>query len=442
LVKSRLADIKAAPASEAATPAESFEFNAYQQRFYLLEKLQRGNYSNYNVSICFDIDNTFPKAAFATALEQLLTAIPGFSQTIQWRNGKLGFGEARTTIVAVEELGISTQVDIKQELDKLFGKKFNLETGPSCYLTFIQHSDCQYLVLNTPHLLLDGKGLDNLLRALNDKAYVNLTKTTYFPKTLATHISPESREFWKKLLTNTSATSLADIAPYHSQTSDAVTEAGRHATHNSGGGRATAIIGSAEFQAIRRACEKWRTTSFALLYGFLNFHLYRTTGERRLCIGTTLLNRSETTRDMINCLVNNIPLIVELQDDDLFAVLDNSRKALSEAMLHAQVPYDIIASDSNRSGKPLYKILFMLQNQNKGYQLSMDDKTWSESAISYSPLYADLSINIIPQANQLLLDITYDRTQYSDESVRHFIDAYVASVSSCLSELEKEAYVG
>jgi hypothetical protein len=145
---------------------------------------------------------------------------------------------------------------------------------------------------------------------------------------------------------------------------------------------------------------------------------------------------------MINCLVNNIPLIVELQDDDLFAVLDNSRKALSEAMLHAQVPYDIIASDSNRSGKPLYKILFMLQNQNKGYQLSMDDKTWSESAISYSPLYADLSINIIPQANQLLLDITYDRTQYSDESVRHFIDAYVASVSSCLSELEKEAYVG
>lgn len=449
LLSRLLKNKKPAQASQTSTTpithapvAEPFAFNIYQQRFYLLEKLQRGDYSNYNVSICFDIDDDFPKNHFTQTLQQLLSAIPGFSHKIQWRDGKPALGDLRTTIVAAEDLDISVQTDIKQTLDALFGRKFNLESGASCYVSFLHHGDCKYLVINTPHLLLDGKGLDNLLKAISDQAkgetQAGKLDERYIPRNIDTPIAPQNRDYWKALLRNTSATCL----PYNMNATQNVSAAQNISAKQANCGRFSTTIANTQCQAIKRACEKWRTTSFALLYGFLNFHLYKVTGERKLCTGTTLLNRTEATRDMISCFVNNIPVVVEVQDGELFSFLDATRRALNEGIAHSQVPYDVIASDSNRSGQPLYKILFMLQNQNKGYELKLDAKRWYESTISYSPLYADLSINIVPQGSELYLDVTYDQGKYDHALISQFIEGYVANVSSCLSELEKEAYVG
>jgi phthiocerol/phenolphthiocerol synthesis type-I polyketide synthase E len=401
------------------------DFNPYQKRFYLLEKLQRGIYSNYNVCICISIDEAFPKVVFSNELKNIISSIPAFAQRITWENDELYLAAPRDEILKIENIQLSDDINIQQELDNIFGRKFKLENGPICHLDFISHKKCEYLIINAPHLLLDGKGIENLLNAFNDKNTVNGTlRQDYLPKATELSLSQKSLDFWKKTLEHTHPTTLKV-----------------YSGEGVGRGNVRATIGAADCQTIKNNCEKLRTTPFVILYAVFNFYLSGVTGEKRLCTGTTLLNRDDATTNMIGCFVNNIPVVVDASEKHFSSILGATKKALAESLSHAQVPYDLIASQNNRSGAPLYNILFMLQNQTKAYELKFDGKIYYESAVAYSPLYGDLSINIVPIQKEFLLDVTYDKSKYSHVFITKFIEDYISRISSCLHKLENEAYV-
>lgn len=399
--------------------------NAFQSRFYLLEKLQRGNFSNYNVAICLDIDDEFDRPSFLMAVEKVLREVPIFRRQAVWSVTGLSLGDDRKTIVECDEINIDPDFPIREQYDRIFGRRFNIETGGSCRLSYVQRGEERQVVVSIPHLMVDGKGMDNLLKAVGDQmSSQKVVSPAYHAPVSDLSVTDRNRKFWIDYLAGFHATAL----PY---------------TGGCGPRGKTAISGEECFRidsilyaGLRAACSRWHVTPYVLMYSVFNLHLAQVCGTGRVCTGTTLVNRNADTVDMIGCFINNIPVAVDMSGIQGIAdAVDITRRRLASGIENSHVPFDVIVSDCGRGGTELYRILFMFQNQNRGYSLSVDGRLYQESAVRYAPLYGDICVNVVPVDKEAWISVTYDTSLYSPSYIREFCNSYLNLIDSYIGEL-------
>lgn len=425
LIKERLAPTTtvAETSTKALVVAEGL--NPFQSRFYLLEKLQRGGFSHYNVALCLQIDDEFPKAGFVEALEIILSSMPQFSQQVKWSQQGLALSVPRTRILQTAELEVEDSQELAAALKPVFGHRFRLEKGCTAELTYARQGEQEYCVLNLPHLLIDGTGIDNLLQQAGlllsggkkvGKQFMSLE--------MGLQIDPQSREYWKAAINDYSATELVDSDKLQSGSKDQQC------------GEQKYRMNTQVFDQIRQVCRIHQTSPFVLLYAVFNYYLASVSGDKRICTGTTLANRDEALQSSIGCYINNIVVPVDCEQANMNTVLTRTKEALQQGMLHANVPLDMVVSDSKRGGRPLYNILFMFQNQNCDYSLSVGDKIYHEADFTYNPLYCDLCVNITPVKGEADVSLTYNTSKYRGDYIDGVFVGFLATLNDCLTVLE------
>jgi len=118
-------------------------------RFYLLEKLQCGDRSQYNVPLCFEIPSQFLRSAFSVALRRILAALPQCANSLAWKAQKLVLTEKRQTCLLEEERHIDKTQEPDNAFNALFGRRFALERGEVCALSYVTYyKEKHYLILN------------------------------------------------------------------------------------------------------------------------------------------------------------------------------------------------------------------------------------------------------------------------------------------------------
>ncbi|WUR14343.1 beta-ketoacyl synthase N-terminal-like domain-containing protein [[Empedobacter] haloabium] len=387
--------------------------NPYQGRFYLLEKMQRGSHSHYNVPLCLNGPVAPDWERLCQALRTVLAAQPSFARCLKWNAGTIELGAPRGELLAAERDELAASADPEPRLTAFFGHRFALESGPAARLLLLHHGAQHYLALNFPHLLIDGVGLENLLRALERAlAGQEMAPLAALP---ARGWGDADLRFWHDRLAGIAPSTLAARLP----------RSGGSAPQYPAGS-AEAVVPPALYGAARAVCRAHSCTPFVLYYAIFNALIAQHSGAAHVLTGTTLNNREGAAVQRIDCRINNLPLHVPVPDsEDYGAILAATASQFSAALQHAAVPLDAIVQAAG-GGVP-YRLLFMFQNQNDGYRLELDGVPWREAAYRYRPVYGELCFQFKAEAGDgLRLVLHYDPDYHNQADAERLIAAFFA----------------
>lgn len=404
---------------------EPRKFNAYQSRFYLLEKTQRGEYSHYNVPICMEIDSQFPRDQFNSRINAVLKAIDLFSMQLKWQNGIVLTEQERPLLCKVRDIQLNSEQDMHIRCQEIFGERFDLEKGPVCMITYLSAPGRHLLIINMPHLLIDGKGIDNLFCAVQGFTDRRPVEEKYMPGRKTRYYCEADIEFWKEYLEDLPTTKIFCDT-------QSTKDKGNHGVLEE-----RIQVSSSLLDKIRQACSRSGSTPYALVYSAFNYYLSMSTLSNKVCTGTTVINREENCFESLGCYINNIPVVVDFTGThDFEGALETTMRSLQVSMKHSNVPLDVIVSEIASSGHSIYNVIFMFQNQTREYSLTINGRKYFESDIQYQPLYADICVNIIPDGDGAVMSVTFNAELYTSAFVRQYFSEFLSFTSNCIETME------
>lgn len=397
----------------------------YQQRFYLLEKLQRGDRSQYNVPVCVEITKAFPVEAFTKTLDTILAQLPQFNHQYKITKEGVALAAKRAQIVEAVSLEVSAEAALEVLLQAVYEQRFDLDMGPLCRVTTLLHGAKRLLVVNFHHIAIDGTGLHNLLEVLSEAREKNRPlNSIHIPQHTELGISNGSLVFWKDYLSGVPQTALP-VDPTRSLSSKELIS-----------GTVVSRLSSEQVSRVQNIARTHKKPAFVVLYAIFNATLSEFLDTSVVCTGITLANRSESDRAVIDCRMNNIPVVVNCGSGKFCEILNETDEALKNSLPHAHVPLDRISSLVGRNGQGVYDILFMYQNQNKGNVIKYRQFTLLEYSTRYQPVYGDLTVNLVPDQEGLAVEMMFNQAHYSKEMVASLMSMFVANIDRVLFNLQ------
>lgn len=347
--------------------------------------------------------------------------------TLKWTGDGIVLGERRERVTIAEAVTLAESDDPERCLTAFFGRRFDLERGPAARALYVRHGERHYVAINFPHLLIDGTGLENLLRRVE-----RALKGEHAPQPAlagdAPDWRPEDAAYWREQLADTPASTLA-AAPERAPRAAGVPLPYPAAEH-------CAILPDALLRAARAACRARKVTLFVLFYAVFNTLVARRTGARRVLTGTTLNNRDAHTLGQIDCRITNLPIGVEIDETRGYgAILTAVGERVAESMRHANAPLDVIVQAAGGAGAP-YRMLFMFQNQNAGYRIEMNGHAWEEAPYRYRPLYTELCLQFQADADERVrLVAHYDPGIYRESDISRLTGEFIALACEFTSQV-------
>ncbi|WP_368195089.1 beta-ketoacyl synthase N-terminal-like domain-containing protein [Aeromonas sp. R2-2] len=398
----------------------------YQQRFYLLEKLQRGDRSQYNVPVCVEITKAFPVEDFTKTLDTILAQLPQFNHQYKISKEGITLAAKRTQVVETVSLEISAETALEVALQAVYEQRFDLDMGPLCRVTTLRHGAKKLLVVNFHHIAIDGTGLHNLLAVLSEVREENSPlNSIHIPKHIELGISNGSLVFWKNSLSGVSQTALP-VDPHKSLSSKELIC-----------GTVVSRLSSDQISRVQNIARTHKKPAFVVLYAVFNATLSEFLDTAVVCTGITLANRSESDRAVIDCRMNNVPVVVDCGSGKFCEILNETDEALKTCLPHAHVPLDRVSSLLGRNGQEVYDILFMYQNQNKGNTIKYREFTLPEHSMRFHPVYGNLTVNLVPEQEGLAVEMMFNQARYSKEMVASLMSSFMINIDKVLFELQK-----
>jgi phthiocerol/phenolphthiocerol synthesis type-I polyketide synthase E len=391
--------------------------NDFQVRFFLLEKIQRGSFSHYNVPLCLSSDVEPDWARFCATLDGLLREIPAFSRCLKWVSARIVLTGDRQQVMSCEQTTLVSSENAEPHFTEFFGRRFDIESGVSARAMYLRQDRRHHIAISFPHLLIDGSGLENLLRRLERMLEGEIPPLPDLVEE-APVWSEADKLYWRELLQDVSPSTFSDeIKP----------SASRFEPDDLRLALESAIVLPEDLlDSARAICRERKMTLFVLFYAIFNTLLARRTAERRIVSGTTMSNRDSNTIDHIDCRITNVPICLEIEDaQDCEAIFEHTRERLAAATKHATAPLNEIVQAAGCRGAP-YRILFIFQNQNSGYRMRIDGQLWREGDFRYKPLYAELSLQFgFEETGQLGLVMHADSAYYTQSNVDQLLVEFI-----------------
>ncbi|MCP1065366.1 hypothetical protein M5G07_06640 [Serratia symbiotica] len=103
-------------------------------RFYLLEKLQCGDRSQYNFLYALKIPSRFLRSAFSVTLRRILAALLQCVNILALKAQKLVLTKKRQVYLLEEKWHINKTQEPDNAFNALFSRRFALERGEVCVL--------------------------------------------------------------------------------------------------------------------------------------------------------------------------------------------------------------------------------------------------------------------------------------------------------------------
>lgn len=194
-------------------------------------------------------------------------------------------------------------------------------------------------------------------------------------------------------------------------------------------------------QQLNTLCQQQQVTLFILLQTAFSVLLHRYSGDTDIVMGSPVAGRhQQNIESLIGFFVNTLILRTQVEGEESFhTLLQRNKEAVLSALTHQHLPFDVLVDmlkpTRSLSHSPLFQILFVLQNNEKG-QLTLPNLTLeavdlsdSEQAEINLQIKYDLELYITEEKGQLTLEWKYAHALFSD----HTIDT-MASAFHCLLE--------
>ena len=178
------------------------------------------------------------------------------------------------------------------------------------------------------------------------------------------------------------------------------------------------------------------STLFMMLLAVFKIMLSRYSGQRDICVGTSIASREKAElEELIGFFVNTLALRTEVNMDASFAdLLQQVKTTTLQAYEHQDVPFekvvDAVLKERDTSRNPLFQVMLVLANTPETSQLKLGELDLSRE--SYQPNISkfDLTFFINESSGGLQCSVQYCTDLFREESITRMITHFRQLVST------------
>jgi non-ribosomal peptide synthetase component F len=316
---------------------------------------------------------------------------------------------------------------------------FDLEVGPLFRAFLLPVADEEYLVvLAMHHIIADGWSIGVIVRELaeNYQAYC-LNQLPRLPDLpiqyfdyaewqrtwLERGVLDRQMPYWRKQLEG--APGLSIFPPDHPRRNDGTAR----------GKRCRFTLSAALRAQIESFSRGHDATLFMTLLSAFQLMLARYSGQRDVVVGSPVANRGRAElSDLVGFFVNNLVLRVQVDEGISFQeLLNRVRETTLGAFEHQEMPFDQLVrelqTDRSVDYAPIFQTMFTLQNFPLE-DLKLPGVTVSPLEVDGSIARFDLTFEVYPYRNELLVVIEYRADLYDEKTILQLQQSYAHILQS------------
>jgi amino acid adenylation domain-containing protein/non-ribosomal peptide synthase protein (TIGR01720 family) len=166
---------------------------------------------------------------------------------------------------------------------------------------------------------------------------------------------------------------------------------------------------------------------FMTLFTAFNVMLYRYSGQEDICVGSPIAGRTQQEIEgLIGFFINMLALRVDLRDDPSFrSLLQQVKQTTLNAFEHQEVPFekivDQVVVDNDRSHRPVFQVVFGLQNNVNQPDLQFGDIVLSEETVAHTSAKFDLVFSMDEDEDGLNGTVVYCADLFKEATVARMV---------------------
>ncbi|WP_105167216.1 MupA/Atu3671 family FMN-dependent luciferase-like monooxygenase [Pseudoalteromonas sp. T1lg23B] len=328
---------------------------------------------------------------------------------------------------------------IEQAKQQAANHVFDLSNGPLAIMTLVQTGSASHiLLLNMHHIVTDGWSNGVLWRefwqlyhaqeALGADpvaaSYANFV--AWQMDWLQSPQFEQQQQFWLQYLqdANTSLDLPLDFA--------------RPATPDYCGKVVPFELSADTADKLARFNQRHGSSAFITLLSSLFFLLGKYTGQKDICIGTSVANRKKSDwESVIGFFSNVIVLRGQLEDEQSLAQLTLAvRDSVLNAFEHQDFPFEKIVEklhpERSLSTNPLFQVMFNYEQEEAGDSASATGLTVTGEPLTQEASKFDLTVTVKRQGDKLYGGIEYATALFKHDTVERLAQLYSQVLSQLL----------
>ncbi len=403
-----------------------------QERLWFLD--QRQGSIEYHIPITLNIQGDLDLFIIEASLKEIVTRHEILRTVIK---SEEGVGHQEVLPVESWKMNIIEEVSSIEELEKVLSifinKPFDLSKDYMCRACIIKKGEQEYvLTVVFHHISSDGWSEDILINELielytskkeNRNSNLKTLSLQYRDyaiwqrKYLEGEILEEQLSYWSNQLENIAPLSLP-------------TDYARPAAQSNLGAGFSFELDKNLRESLVEICEGKEVTLFMILLSAFKILLYKYSGQKDICVGTPVANRTQVELEgIIGFFINTLAIRSNLEGNPTFIkFLKEVKRTTLEAYDHQSVPYekvvDSVIETRDLSMNPLFQVMFVLQNTPEEEVMELEDLNLFPYPYTNTTSKFDMKLTAEDHKDGISLWLEYSTDLFKEDTVRQIAVHY------------------
>jgi amino acid adenylation domain-containing protein len=437
-----------------------------QQRLWFLEQLEPGR-AVYHVPLAVRARGPLDVDALERALTEIVRRHEGLRTVFV--ETTMTTGEPQQQVMAPSPVRLASidlgsihdddarEAEARRIATREARQPFDLQRGPLWRATLVRLAGDEHVILLTlHHIICDGWSMGVLIRELGalyaayragrssplpEPAFQYVDYARWQRAWLQGAVLDAQMAYWR--------THLAGAPPMLKLPTDRP----RPRVQSFRGGRVTRTWAAPLATGVRELSRREGVTLFMTLLAGFQALLARYTGERDICVGTPIANRTRVeVEGLIGFVINTLVLRTDLSGDPTFReLLRRVRQVALGAYAHQDLPFerlvDELQPERALSRNPLFQVMFVFQN-GREQPLQLPGLTLSPVMPESTTSKFDLTVTVTPQPESFAMTAEYSADLFDASTIERLLDhlemllqSAVDAPDSCLATLLGDAEI-
>ncbi len=405
-----------------------YDLSFSQRRIYFLEMMEKQK-GLYNILGAWNIKGDIDLGILRISIDELVKRHEMLRATYSIIDGKPmqyihEFLNIPINIINIEGLSENMKSEkIEDVIDSEANRRYNLESGPLMFCTYIKAGkNRNILLISKHHLITDGWSLGILISELNE-IYNALREDREFNLPEISVNTTSFIEWNNKLISDNSIDKEYWIEKMNGdlQVLDLPIDKERPSYQTYNGNTLFFDIDGNLREKLYLFNKNNESTMFITLLTAYYIMLNKLTSQEDIIVGVPVAARDEEeSKKLIGMFVNSLPIKVKVnKTSTVNNLLSNVKEVLLEAYEHESYPFDKLVEDVNperdMSHSPIIQTMFNYLDI--PIQINFNNVQASQRIINHKIAKFDLSINILNLEDSINISFEYNTDLFEDDTI-------------------------
>ncbi|MGQ0555595.1 MAG: amino acid adenylation domain-containing protein [Nitrospiraceae bacterium] len=419
-----------------------------QQRLWFLDQLEPGQ-AFYNLPVAVRLEGEVDERVLGHVVNEVVRRHEILRTTFATIDGGpvQHIAAELTVAVSVEDLTNIPNGEGEQRAKELMQAEaqqpFDLVTGPLVRMRLLRLTATEHILLFTAHhIVSDGWSMGVLVRevAALYRAYVQQQPSplpelaiqyadyaAWQRQWLSGPILQKQVTYWIKHLAG--APSILTLP----------TDRPRPSVHSYRGATHTFTVAAPTVMGLYQVGQQAQATLFMTLAAALTVLLARYSGQRDICLGTPIANRTRAEIEpLIGFFVNTLVLRTQIDPTQPFlTLLEQVRTTALNAYAHQDIPFEqvveVLNPERQLSHTPLFQVMLILQNAPMD-TLALPGLTLSALPAESTTAKFDLTVDLVEADGVLSGTVDYSTDLFEAATIARLMNHYIRLLEAIVAK--------